>query len=1273
MNLFLILPTSIIHYLPLAICIFLKNNQTYFFQAHKRQLTPPEVFIPTPISRASNSDEIPRSSADAASKNPKLHGDGNSHYHESSAIVHNRSAYDQSSNGGSSLRFSKLGVNSDDYQTICHQNALSLEGQSFVQEEGKQTSKFEQSPFSERLRVGNRTLLAGSAYPSDNLPLEASRLRHNFSKQHTDERILLNDFEKQSSDGYDDRRECDKPKRCESTYYPDDVKFVTVDSLEKSFREKSQRKSQHAVAHEKNPSEMTYRDYSARLQDVPDTRSDFSRYSADFLPSGREQPLFSSLCSPFASGFPSKSRYAIKSYTEIPSEDLTQNKPMHYDNISEAITNSAAFQSGYQDNKYRSGEENMGDYAFDGNSSLPAFTRSNSYHGGFSLSGLDKNETNSSAVGRASELLNCDKWKSTCKDDGFRLGTSYAQSVEKSFYSDLTRSTDFNANNESNEFCCSSLSKKTNRSSTNMSSLPTSLQSMESVYDNAIGDTNVQNEAGKRVLQSLSFHEDDKFVKDYLHKTFPVDGKIDNENDVLKMTWPVGHVPSRTNAPSTEIGRRSLSLIHRIVDHDALQRIRQGAYLQGRKDFHMATKRNLSATKSGSVDTSSHPFIHNSMRESTSKFDERSFSTPVEQLPSWGDDTATGSLREHANTSTSMSDANASAGMSATYQKDYWIMSNNQETFNTRNSPGYDVKGSAINGERKISASPIDFSRQSTFITHSMVPNLSQEPSHSQVQSEFLGKKIDTLPGKETTLHVDKNDFNREIREDKWISGNNQIPSSQNLANVDDVTIESNQKTKKAVTEDAIQAENTNGDVLLENNPYSKTCDEEVSVNEKRDQKATKTKQKREPQGSGTRPRKNTSMDGEGAGRQENQKTNAQKQRPRKFQSTDNITVERAKQSRGKIRNADDNAKNARRRARGRNSVHKSRHADNESSERVLDEEIDKNRDGRNTRRVVREDSEEENTKSNQSLTADSRQEGNGRSCEKQSDAIGVEESVSKSSKKNNRSVSFHETTKTPDGSARFPATRKTQSAGAIDSQRLQLSLGKTMKGKDLKFEILPNPKSHRNNHRRLRSVEDDATSKKKEDVDQNKRKASLDSNISHYTSEFVGVTDLVDRLRVISESSRSVRSSPNMDRRSFRSSSIGDGRRKMSTEAETDCARNIVKPKITVQNSTPRSTSPDWEEKDCVIAGSDGCSVSRESSIGSASDLWLDEEEVKNFGKRGASCRRSASTASAMSAESVRYFRYGFLQMLFACFLAADDIHLAPLVGYGPRIPCVL
>lgn len=1010
-------------------------------------------------------------------------------------------------------------------------------------------------------------------------------------------------------------------------YYPDDVTFVTVESLEKSFHERLQRSKAAKSKESSENAEMSYQDFSGRFSDLVDSNKDIpAGLSAEMLTETRDQPLLSSLYNSFGNDCSTRSRY-IMDYDSM-TDDRVKEKLWKYSETKRSDINENVFQTNGQYAKKPDSVLLQNELAYtDVNSktafsgceekrSIPPFTRSNSYQSGFPPGDFSRQrnaEDSPSIIERANELINSmpktDKYGTDSNNDASIFTSSYMSPVQmgKAFNGNLKGRNDHNSDNELNGI--DALHKRLSRSLVNLSSNEADFETEQDVTRSKV-DAKAKQFVSLGASQNVAKEEEEeKFVRDYLNRSFPPESRTEAENDAMKTTWPVGYNSTRS---LTETGRSNSSLVQRILDNDALQRIRQGAYLQSKKDFQLPTKRSLSSTKSVPLEKPSSPVEQGNLARFTSL--DEGFSTLNEEKAAYINETTERGLRDGRGALATRNERRN--------HSEYQTLNSPSEMYTPRKAWGYDITGSTGYAQMSGFGNAVGTSYPG-LAGYSMVAG---RTGLIRFRSDMSDKYESSMSGRDVRL-------SKYLTDDDHVTQNHEIRRSKitddGLMETEDLTQGYDamlQDAQMEVMEEMI-GQTKIDDVFLAN-------DSSLELNKETNDKENiaKTKPKKNSGQDASSSRKKRSKDtGNSRHKDKTNKSNVDSQSI--GNSVINISsVEENKDIEGVKKKTDADTRNGSHRTRRQENTKKVTKFDDKSNYEEAESHRNKPDD------MARSPSEE-------TVFCDKNDEkgldNNDQKRDEMSDGKGDEGDANKANKKNNRSVSFHETTKKPDGPSKSAAvTPKTQS----DSYRPSSSLGKSMKDKDLNIEILPNPKTHRGSHRRLRSVEEQETLKIKDKI--NQRKSSLDSSINQYHNETVGVNDLVDRLRVISESGRSARTSPSLDRRSIRGSPVGSRRRMLSSENEIDRSnsiRKMIKPKITVQNSTPRSMSPVSDEIDGHSSEKktrDIFSISRESSIGSASDLWLDEDDVKNFGRKIILCRRSASTSSAVSAESVEYFR---------------------------------
>ena len=1165
-------------------------------------MIPPDVFIRTPTQSSSEIDDL------------------NSGHHNS---------WQEKRLDSQRLNEIQLWQRSELDSSKNHNNHLSVTNQSSIDKQRPKVVHKEERP-SEIARNNSRLLganLGGNFIASSNHFVKNSRIPSPFNE--TTDFTDLSHRERN-----DDLQKHDKPKLHETEYDLDHITFVTVESLEKSFREKSQQsKGEKLNDTVKEPqADMAYNEFSGQYQGLADITKRYQRYSTSILTEERQQPTLSTLYSSLENIFPSTSRY-IMGYDRALSEERIKEKLMQYSNLTK--NERSTFQANNQymtigtsvlplNEKYNSDitERTSPSLQYEMSSSIPVFTRSNSYHGGFQASSLGQNV----AVEHGSNL-------NEGTSDTIRTSSDNGRA---NFYEDLPFSKPsylpkeleqpiFNGNITGRP----RINDKRSQSLTTASSQESSFQSEDPVGLPAHVGTDVAPYLNQKRSSSWSSNDDAEFLKDYLNRSFESERRPETEENPLRKSWPVGYSTSRPNMLGATPERRQPSLVHRISDNDALQRIKQGAYLQARRDFQMPYKSDFNVAKNGSCEEFS-TCIEGCDPVRRSRSFDNELLPGTEEEPVLGDAGANTYLFGNVNVdeikakSIRTEDQILNDTMEPYSRRRAW-------TYDNREKSGYAEKGGFYEPKYNTIQQPLGYYSK---------PSSRNSETGLNIKTPYHPAEItDNVMSREHTTSLDKSiscgqnaaegTANQRDQEKKRNSPENVI----NEKVVNDIAMTSAKLQSRDTETETIQAIDDDTEVFFKNEEYFHTLAEGEPGHQKEGPVRNQSKESRTD---------TTSSELKSAGSRKSAKkgkprrTNIDKQKLRKCKSTGNI-IEGEPQTDKSEEKPNGEIVNSSKKLRKRANVRKAKSVDHESNGGKVKEKTPSQRRSKSGR---------DTNGSNSNCVNDQTEEKEITKCESELTENSCRNAERKSSKTATRSVSFNEATKTSDGSVKSPITRKTQSAGAVDSQKLKLSLGNSMKSKDLKIEILPNPKSHHNSHRRLQLVEDERTLKDREEVRRSPRKASLDSSISQYADEGGGVTYLVDRLRVISEGNRSGRNSPSNDRHSFRKSPAFDRRRRPSADFSNDLfssTPNIVKPTITIQNSTPRSMSPVFDDTDGdgrKRKNSIGSFVSRESSIGSASDLWLDEEEMNITGRRGILCRRSASASSAKSIESVENLR---------------------------------
>ena len=1037
-----------------------------------------------------------------------------------------------------------------------------------------------------------------------------------------------------SSARQNDFRKCDKPNLHEAEYNFDNITFVTVESLDKSFREKSQQSKRNSPSEaiEGSVAGMSYKDIRGQYLDLSDAQSNgYQQCSTSISIDQRQQPGLSKSYSSPENILPSTHRY-IMGYSRPLTEESVNDKLMQFSN---SVRNErSAFQTSRQHTAldtsallYTDINDNTSPISYyEGGFSIPGFTRSNSYNGGFPISSLDQKEVvkhSSDFVEKAGDVKSAYRANGDASfNDGFVIPRpDYApRELDETIL-------DSNVGERYRISDCSSVSlSPLDKASSPLSSV----NSQESSFQR--GDLNrLQRDLSANELQYSNQKipprpcSDDKLLTDYLNRSFPLEQKPYAEENLLRRTWPAGlNFPTPSFSVNTP-ERKQPSLIHRISDNDALQIIRQGAYLQARRDFTVPLKYDFNQPKKELCDGSSSSLERDNARRLSRSLDN--------EVLSIGEGKSFFRAVDAATTLRGTASANDLTSRKSRHEEQ--IFDTTSRPYSPRKAMVAYEKSDKLGFEERVNFDRLNCSTSQPAST----AGYSTKPSTRNYSEAGDSIRVSYLPTemRDKIISEESCSFEQsavEYQGDQRKTGPEQIDKSISakcsLGDSDMTSAMLQPRDREVVvTENVIEPVVGDDDVFLANEDYSCELVQEKRMVEGEEKLGNRLKVSTVDMSSSTVKSKDSRK---GSRKGKARRTSSDKQKLRKCRSTEHLPDGGLPSDGLNARLDDENMKSRKKMQR----VAKARSVDCESMEVKLEESAVIKR------RLKREKSNDDSSRQCKKCQITENENSN---CENELDEKDKEDTESKPGKITTRSVSFHETTKYPGGSVKSPVTRKTQSAGAVDSQRLKLSLGKSMKKKELNIEILPNPKSHHKNHRRLRSAEDERTLKNTEEVRNSPRKVSVDSTISQHSDDGIGVTYLVDRLRVISESGRSLRTSPSTDRRSLRNSPSFDSRRK-SPENDNDLVSSntkIVKPTITVQNSSPRSASPVSSEKDAYEGQrktSGGFFISRESSIGSASDLWLDEEEMNSFGKRGISCRRSASTSSAKSVESIEYLR---------------------------------
>ncbi len=214
---------------------------------------------------------------------------------------------------------------------------------------------------------------------------------------------------------------------------------------------------------------------------------------------------------------------------------------------------------------------------------------------------------------------------------------------------------------------------------------------------------------------------------------------------------------------------------------------------------------------------------------------------------------------------------------------------------------------------------------------------------------------------------------------------------------------------------------------------------------------------------------------------------------------------------------------------------------------------------------------------------------------------------------------------------SKIPVSRKSLSTGAITVRKDTVQQAKAS---DTKMRVLLSPRGHKKVSKNLKESESDVKSDLKYNSnEENTIPSSFNvKNVIPTSPTTVDPVDLVDRLRVLSDGSRSGRNSPTTERR-FSMKDPDDLDRMNSV-------RKILQPLIVVDKPTPvQPPSANLQVNNTVVNPREDI-VSRESSIGSASDLWMEEEEKRCARLKRKYCRRSSSGNSGKSNDSFEEMR---------------------------------
>eukprot|EP00794_Sanderia_malayensis_P017332 gene17333-19065_t len=272
-----------------------------------------------------------------------------------------------------------------------------------------------------------------------------------------------------------------------------------------------------------------------------------------------------------------------------------------------------------------------------GSVKMPGFRRSHSYNGGF-VNESDNDESNGlSVLERANKLL-----QSNFVD--WRERPTMSSSVDESSFDDgdvidgrglvVNSSTDDikasveKARSLHKRLSLSLQNIRTRDTKTTTSRIPLSIGNAR---DNGSGNQSV-----RRPLQNCEDEDvdDNSFMTEYLNSSWPNRDfeKEGKEQDALKRTWPI-LLPSVTKterssecsfarpkvASDFDQRRNSPLLMQKISDGEALQKIKQGAYLQGNKHFRKPQTRRGSCDAKLAVEISTRePSLNSSAQNAKS-------------------------------------------------------------------------------------------------------------------------------------------------------------------------------------------------------------------------------------------------------------------------------------------------------------------------------------------------------------------------------------------------------------------------------------------------------------------------------------------------------------------------------------------------------------------------------------------------------------------------------------------------------------------------------
>ena len=970
---------------------------------------------------------------------------------------------------------------------------------------------------------------------------------------------------------------------------PDNVTFVTAESLDRAFQE------QRYLSKKKQASDCEA-EYSTAMSGSPlsDSLKPNRYYQNVYSPTYQQQqaiPTFNSVYNSFPDNYSAvklRNPQNPTSYGLAFHEQVRKRDEQSY-NFDKQHASNFQFDKSFQGRNdlatsfATSSSSDMPVTSLSkGTPNFPSFTRSRSYHGSFRDSDRLDNSVPlaaslnvASPVERANELL-----KSTFGD--WRLNTSEHPNLRR--YSEGSTKTYLTKNGHvmdndtvkypSGKDCeTEPLHKRLSRSLINMdthfknenySAPSTSLKT-----NSLLRRQGESEDCGLYFQAPRCEDEDERFVRDYLAQSLPIADNYERDDDILKSTWPVvpSLNPNRPRPVVVDVAKRSSSLMQKISDHGALQRIREGAYLQRKRDFSLPIKQPLTSSKSNGIETAVRKSGSlNDMRNSKS-FDDRYL--PIDEearnmslqslyhngLPRsvWG---------EEENTLTMKTRGSDSSIESPVEVQESW-----------HGSQDVIVDKTPFNNSSKTESEGIDTARSN----HKRTRKGRSRKSHDKLVSA----KVETVNEKRKESRLSMENVEEEIFATDAVE--------------DEVFLENDDCENEHVSK---------GFFEVESEHVEKVSSDSVMMKHGVDKTAVSTSRKAAC----------------GYAKNDGKPDDGDELRGTKVRN--NIVNET-----DKLREDNNDDKIRRRKLRKMADVKRAKKIDQESKQDPQSHEL----------RSVEHCKENFEVREKEHITKGHDEAGKAvtegkETCE--GEILNDEgKDEKRKQKKSTRSVSFYDNAKSHEIPGKSSVSRKSKSTGTLSTRRSRLSETNSSKEKDVKIELLPNPKTHRGGHRRLKSAEDQRQVGSREQVKLEERKGSLDSNIGKIKNDAIGVNDLVDRLKVISETNRSCRNSPVVERRFNLNPNVELDR--------VNSVRNILKPKITVENSTPRSSSPVSinEEDNQSNNSSPERNVSRECSIGSASDLWIDEEVINR--RRGNRCRRSVSAASGRSSESVDLFRY--------------------------------